>query len=197
MFIIGGLSGVVMAVPPVDIHIHDTYYIVGHIHYVLFGASILGVMGAIYFWYPKMFGRQMNEWFGKLHFALTLIFLNLTFFPMHFLGARGFPRRYAAHDHVEEFAELMPLHQFITYAAFAMGVAQLIFVVNFFGSLLFGKKAEKNPWQSNTLEWQTSSPPPHGNYDFQPIVERGPYEYSNPDYEDDFWPQTAGVENEE
>lgn len=197
MFIIGGLSGIVMAVPPVDIHIHDTYYIVGHIHYVLFGASILGVMGAIYFWYPKMFGRHMSEWLGKLHFVLTLVFLNLTFLPMHFLGARGFPRRYAAHNHVEEFAELMPLNQFITYAAFAMGAAQLIFIANFFGSLLFGRKAENNPWQSNTLEWQTSSPPPHGNYEFQPVVARWPYEYSHPSRERDFCPQTDGVVAEE
>ena len=189
MFVIGGLSGVVIAVLPVDIHLHDTYYIVGHIHYVLFGASILAVMGAIYFWFPKMFGRRMNEGLGKLHFLLTFIFLNLTFLPMHFLGARGFPRRYAAHNHIEEFAELMPINQFITYAAFAMGTAQLIFVVNFFGSLIWGRKAGRNPWNANTLEWLTGSPPGHGNFDFQPIVERGPYEYSHPDHEEDFLPQ--------
>ncbi len=189
MFVIGGLSGVVMAVPAVDIHIHDTYYIVGHIHFVLFGASMLGVMGAIYFWFPKMFGRRMNEHLGKLHFVLTFVSLNLTFFPMHFLGARGMPRRYAAHDHIQEFAELMPLNQFITYAAFAMGVAQLVFVANFLGSLLFGSRAATNPWNSNTLEWQTISPPPHGNFEFQPVVERGPYEYSHPEADRDFWPQ--------
>ena len=196
MFVIGGLSGVVMAVPPVDIHIHDTYYIVGHIHYVLFGASMLGVMGAIYFWYPKMFGRMMSSWLGKLHFLLTFVFLNLTFLPMHFLGARGFPRRYAAHDHIDEFAELMPLNQFITYAAFAMGAAQLIFVLNFLVSLFFGKRAEENPWQSTTLEWQTASPPPHGNFGFQPEVQRGPYEYSQlSSDEEDFQPQSTNKTN--
>ena len=169
MFVIGGLSGVVIAVPPVDIHLHDTYYIVGHIHYVLFGASILGVMGALYFWFPKMFGRHMNETLGKIHFFFTFVFLNLTFLPMHFLGAGGLPRRYAAHNHIEDFAELMPLNQFITFAAIAMGAAQLIFVVNFFSSLFAGTTAKKNPWNSNTLEWQTNSPPVHGNFDFQSI----------------------------
>ena len=196
MFVIGGLSGVVIAVPPVDIHLHDTYYIVGHIHYVLFGASMLGVMGAIYFWFPKMFGRNMHEGWGKLHFVLTFVCLNLTFLPMHFLGARGVPRRYAAHDQIEEFVELMPLNQFITWAAFAMGAAQLIFVINFFSSLFFGPRAQQNPWRSNTLEWQVSSPPGHGNFDFQPIVERGPYEYSHPDHVEDFWPQAVRAGNE-
>ena len=189
MFVIGGLSGIVMAVPPVDIHIHDTYYIVGHIHYVLFGASILGVFGAIYFWYPKMFGRAMSETLGKLHFALTFISLNLTFLPMHFLGARGMPRRYAAHNHIEEFAELMPIQQFITYSAFAMGIVQLIFVVNFLVCLRFGRKVSENPWNANTLDWQVKSPPPHGNFHFQPQVERGPYEFSNPEHDEDYWPQ--------
>ena len=192
MFVIGGLSGVVMAVPPVDIHIHDTYYIVGHIHYVLFGASILGVFGAIYFWYPKMFGRSMSETLGKIHFACTFISLNLTFLPMHFLGARGMPRRYAAHNHIDEFKDLMPIHEFITYSAFVMGIVQLVFVVNFFVSMRFGKKAGRNPWNSNTLDWSTVSPPPHGNFDFQPMVERGPYEFSNPDHDSDYWPQTDG-----
>ena len=189
MFVIGGLSGVVMAAPPVDIHLHDTYYIVAHFHYVLFGASILGVMGAIYFWFPKMFGRSMNESLGKLHFLLTFIFLNGTFFPMHFLGARGFPRRYANSAINDEFANLLPLNQLITYCAIAMGAAQIIFIVNFFVSMLFGKKQGRNPWKSNTLEWSAPSPPPHGNFDFQPIVERGPYEYSHPDREKDYWPQ--------
>ena len=196
MFVIGGLSGVVMAAPPVDIHLHDTYYIVAHFHYVLFGASILGVMGAIYFWFPKMFGRSMNESLGKLHFLLTFIFLNGTFFPMHFLGARGFPRRYANSDINPEFAELLPLNQFITFCALAMGAAQLIFICNFFISIFFGKRTERNPWNANTLEWLAPSPPPHGNFDFQIVVERGPYEYSHPDHEQDFWPQAEHTADE-
>ena len=188
MFVIGGLSGIVMSAPPVDIVVHDTYYIVAHLHYVLFGSSILGVFGAIYFWFPKMFGRTMNESLGKLHFLLTFIFLNCTFFPMHFLGRM--PRRYAAPFVNESLEGLQDINVFITYSAMLMGAAQLIFAINFFGSLMFGKKADRNPWRSNTLEWTAPSPPKHGNFETQPLVYRGPYEYSHPDREDDFWPQT-------
>ena len=189
MFVIGGLSGLLMAATPVDIYIHDTYYIVAHFHYVLFAGTLMGVFGAIYFWFPKMFGRKMNEWMGKAHFLLTFIFMNATFFPMHFLGARGFPRRYADPYHFESFADLLPMNQFITYAAFAMAAAQLIFLFNFLGSLIFGSRASENPWNANTLEWSVPSPPQHGNFIEQPVVVRGPYEYSRPDRSSDFWPQ--------
>ena len=188
MFVIGGLSGIVMSAPPVDIVVHDTYYIVAHLHYVLFGSSILGVFGAIYFWFPKMFGRTMNEALGKLHFLLTFVFLNCTFFPMHFLGRM--PRRYAAPYVNESLEGLQDINVFITYSAMLMGAAQLIFAVNFFGSLFFGKRADRNPWRSNTLEWTAPSPPGHGNFESQPLVYRGPYEYSHPDAAEDFWPQT-------
>ena len=188
MFVIGGLSGIVMSAPPVDIVVHDTYYIVAHLHYVLFGSSILGVFGAIYFWFPKMFGRTMSEGLGKLHFLLTFIFLNCTFFPMHFLGRM--PRRYAAPFANESLEGLQDINVFITYSAMLMGAAQLIFAVNFFGSLIFGKRADRNPWRSNTLEWTVPSPPKHGNFETQPLVYRGPYEYSHPDRDEDFWPQT-------
>ncbi len=191
MFVIGGLSGIVMSAPPVDIVIHDTYYIVAHLHYVLFASSVLGVFGAIYFWYPKMFGRMMSEKMGKLHFVLTFIFLNGTFFPMHFLSRM--PRRVADPYVYDGIKELLPLNQFMTVCAFAMGAVQIIFILNFFGSMLFGKKASRNPWNSNTLEWAAPSPPPHGNFDVQPIVRRGPYEYSHPDREEDFFPQTQAV----
>jgi len=190
MFVIGGLSGVVMAASTVDQYVHDTYYIVAHFHYVLFAGSVLGMFAAIYFWFPKMFGRMMNEPLGKLHFVLTFIFLNGTFFPMHFLGNRGFPRRYADPYQFEEWADLLPMNQFITYCAFAMGAAQLIFAVNFFWCMFFGRRAERNPWEANTLEWTTTNPPPHGNFTEQPIVHRGPYEYSHPDRQEDYWPQT-------
>ena len=188
MFVIGGLSGIVMSAPPVDIVIHDTYYIVAHLHYVLFASSVLGVMGAIYFWYPKMFGRMMNETLGKTHFLLTFIFLNGTFFPMHFLSRM--PRRIADPYISEPLKELLPLNQFMTICAICMGAVQIIFIINFFGSMVFGRKAGRNPWRSNTLEWTAPSPPPHGNFDVQPVVYRGPYEYSHPDTEDDFFPQT-------
>ncbi len=191
MFVIGGLSGIVMSAPPVDIVIHDTYYIVAHLHYVLFASSVLGVFGAIYFWYPKMFGRMMSDKLGKLHFVLTFIFLNGTFFPMHFLSRM--PRRVADPYVYDGVKELLPLNQFMTVCAFAMGAVQIIFILNFFGSMLLGKKATRNPWNSNTLEWAAPSPPPHGNFDVQPIVRRGPYEYSHPDREEDFFPQTQVV----
>ena len=188
MFVIGGLSGIVMSAPPVDIVIHDTYYIVAHLHYVLFASSVLGVLGAIYFWFPKMFGRMMNEKLGKVHFFLTFVFLNGTFFPMHFLSRM--PRRVADPYIYEGLKDLLPLNQFMTICAIGMGLTQLIFVANFFGSMFFGSQAGRNPWNANTLEWATISPPPHGNFDVQPIVRRGPYEYSHPDTESDFLTQT-------
>lgn len=189
MFVIGGLSGLVMAAPPVDIFIHDTYYIVAHLHYVLFGASVLGVFAAIYFWFPKMFGRSMNEGLGKLHFLLTFIFLNGTFFPMHFLGARGVPRRYADLNEFEGFAGLEPINELMTWCAIGMGFAQLIFLLNFFVSMLFGKRVGRNPWKANSLEWTVPSPPGHGNFESQPVVYRGAYEYSHPETETDYFPQ--------
>lgn len=189
MFVIGGLSGIVMSAPPIDIVIHDTYYIVAHLHYVLFGSSVLGVFGAIYFWFPKMFGRLMNETFGKIHFLLTFIFLNGTFFPMHFLSRM--PRRVADPYVYEGLRDLLPLNQFMTICAFAMGAVQIIFLINFFGSMMFGPKAGRNPWNSNTLDWSAPSPPPHGNFDVQPIVRRGPYEYSRPEMKEDFCPQSS------
>ncbi len=191
MFVIGGLSGILMAATPVDIYIHDTYMIVAHFHYVLFAGTLMAVFGAITYWFPKMFGRMMNDSLGKLHFALTFIFLNGTFFPMHFLGARGFPRRYADPYHIGAFADLLPLNRFITYCAFGMAAAQIVFIVNFAWSLVAGRRAAENPWQANTLEWSTASPPPHGNFATIPIVYRGPYEYSHPEHESDFLPQST------
>ncbi len=185
MFIIGGLSGILMAANTVDEFVHDTYYIVAHFHYVLFAGTIMGVFAAICFWFPKMFGRTMNEGLGKLHFLLTFIFLNGTFFPMHILGWRGFPRRYADPYHLEQFRDLLPLNRWITYCAFALAAAQLIFVFNFFWSMLAGRKASNNPWNATTLEWSTSSPPPHENFDVIPEVHRGAYEYSQPTSEGD------------
>lgn len=190
MFVIGGLSGVVMASPAIDIMVHDTYFIVAHFHYVLFGSSMFGVFAAIQYWYPKMFGRMMNETLGKMHFVLTFIFLNGTFFPMHFLGARGFPRRYADPYVVESFRDLLPLNQFITWCALGMAAAQILFVINFLGSLFLGRRAVDNPWRANTLDWQTASPPGHGNFVVEPVVYRGAYEYSVPGRAEDYWPQT-------
>ncbi|MFO0913331.1 MAG: cbb3-type cytochrome c oxidase subunit I [Pirellulales bacterium] len=190
MFIIGGLSGIFMAATPVDIFIHDTYFIVAHFHYVLFGGTAMAVFGSIYFWYPKMFGRMMNEFWGKVHFFLTFIFLNGTFFTMHVLGAVGFPRRLADPYHYETFRHLLPMNQFMTICAIGMVSVQVIFAANFIYSMFFGAEAGRNPWRANSLEWAAPSPPGHGNFDFQPIVYRGPYEYGSPETDRDFYPQT-------
>ncbi|RIK84215.1 MAG: cytochrome c oxidase subunit I [Planctomycetota bacterium] len=189
MFIIGGLSGIYMAATPVDIFIHDTYFIVAHFHYVLFSGTAMAVMGAIYFWFPKMFGRMMHDGWGKVHFLLTFIFLNGTFYPMHLLGMVGFPRRLADPYHYETFAHLLPMNQFMTWCAIGMVATQIIFAINFFYSMFYGPKAGRNPWHANGLEWCAPSPPGHGNFDFQPIVYRGPYEYGSPETDEDYYPQ--------
>ena len=190
MFIIGGLSGIFMAATPIDIFIHDTYFIVAHFHYVLFAGTAMAVFGAIYFWFPKMFGRMMNDNWGKLHFLLTFIFLNCVFYPMHILGMVGFPRRLADPYHYKTFAHLLWLNQFMSICAILMVATQVIFIVNFFYSIFFGPRASRNPWHCNTLEWQAPSPPGHGNFDFQPVIYRGAYEYGSPEVETDYYPQT-------
>jgi cytochrome c oxidase subunit 1 len=190
MFIIGGLSGIFMAATPVDIFIHDTYFIVAHFHYVLFAGTAMAVFGAIYFWFPKMFGRMMNEFLGKWHFFLTFIFLNGTFFTMHILGAVGFPRRLADPYPYKTFEHLLPMNQFMTVCAIAMVASQIFFVINFFYSMFFGPPVGRNPWHANSLEWMAPSPPGHGNFDVQPIVHRGPYEYNSPEVDTDYYPQT-------
>jgi len=190
MFIIGGLSGIFMAATPVDIFIHDTYFIVAHFHYVLFAGTAMGVFGSIYFWFPKMFGRMMNDSWGKLHFFLTFVFLNGTFYTMHILGAVGFPRRLADPYHYKTFAHLLPMNQFMSVCAICMVSVQIIFAVNFIYSIFFGPVAGRNPWKANGLEWAAPSPPGHGNFDFQPIVYRGPYEYGSPEVDTDYYPQT-------
>ncbi len=197
MFIVGGLSGIFMAAVPVDIYIHDTYIIVAHFHYVVFGTTMFGVFGAIQFWFPKMFGRRMNETLGKWHFLLTYIGFNGAFFPMHMLGIAGFPRRYAdpyIHPYLEH---LLPLNQFITISAMIMGFAQFLLLYNFgsnaLKTMLYGpdKTTGRNPWNANGLEWTAPSPPGHGNFDIPPVCYRGPYEYSNPNRANqDYWMQT-------
>jgi len=189
MFVIGGLSGIFMASTPVDIFIHDTYFIVAHIHYVLFGGSMFAVFAGIYYWYPKMFGRMMNHKWGIIHFILTFIFFNLTFFPMHILGVGGMMRRIYDTTQYAHLKHFQPMNVFITFSAFILGLGQIPFVINFFGSLFWGKKADRNPWEANTLEWSTSSPPPHGNFETVPVVYRGPYEYSSPESKLDWLPQ--------
>jgi len=187
-FVIGGLSGIYMASTPVDIYIHDTYFIVAHFHYVVAGI-IFGMFAALYYWFPKMFGRMMNERLGKIHFILTYIFFNGAFFPMHFLGVAGHMRRIYNPMQYEFLSHMQWWNQFITYSAFCLFLSQLPFVYNFFWSLFAGPRAESNPWRANTLEWSTPSPPGHGNFAITPTVYRGPYEYSSPLVKEDWLPQ--------
>jgi cytochrome c oxidase subunit I len=189
MFVIGGLSGVFMAAAPVDIYIHDTYYIVAHLHYVLFGGSLFAIFAAITYWYPKMFGRLMSPTAGKVHFWLTFVFYNAVFFPMHNLGLQGHMRRIYDPNQYEFLRHLQPLNTFISVSAFALFASQLIFAGNFIASWFTGAPAGMNPWRDNGLEWTVASPPPHGNFAAVPHVYRGPYEYSSPLVEEDFLPQ--------
>lgn len=197
MFVVGGLSGIWMASVPTDIYFHDTYYIVAHFHYVLFGATLFGVFGAIHFWFPKMFGRMMDERLGKLHFVLTFIGFNGTFFPMHLLGIAGFPRRLADPYQYPVFEHLRPLNQGMTYFAILMGCAQFILLYNFFSSMFRGQRVGRNPWNANGLEWTAPSPPGHGNFESVPVVYRGPYEYSSPLVEEDYLLQTTYLPQED
>jgi cytochrome c oxidase subunit 1 len=197
LFVIGGLSGIFMAATPVDVYIHDTYFIVAHLHYVLFMSSVFGIFAAIYYWFPKMFGRTMNETLGRTHFALTFLASNCTFYPMHLVGTAGLRRR--IFDPTASVFEnnVQFLNQFMTVSAIILGLVQIIFFVNFFWSLFRGQRVGRNPWHSNTLEWSAPSPPPHGNFESPPVVYRGPYEYARPDMEEDYLPQDRRVENEQ
>ncbi|MDP2602784.1 MAG: cbb3-type cytochrome c oxidase subunit I [Deltaproteobacteria bacterium] len=191
-FLIGGLSGIFMASTPVDIFIHDTYYIVAHFHYVVAGI-IFALFAAVYYWFPKMFGRMTNEPLGKIHFVLTYIFFNGAFFPMHFLGVGGHMRRIYNPMQYEFLMPLQYWNVFITVSALILGASQIFFLFNFFWSLFAGKKAERNPWQANTLEWVAPTPTPHGNFEVQPVVYRGPYEYSSPEVKEDWLPQDKNL----
>ena len=189
MFLIGGLTGIFAASLPVDLYIHDTYFIVGHLHYVLFGGSLFGAFAGITYWFPKMFGRQLSERLGKLHFALTFLLFNGVMFPMFILGIGGMPRRIYDWSGYAHLAHFGPLNRMMSVSAFLLFLTQLIFAANFVWSLLRGKRAPENPWESTTLEWATPSPPPHGNFAHPPTVYHGPYEYSVPGRRTDWLPQ--------
>jgi cytochrome c oxidase subunit I len=196
MFVIGGLSGIWMACTPVDMYIHDTYFIVAHIHYVLFGGSLFGIFAGVTYWYPKMFGRMMNETIGKVHFWITFVAFNCTFFPMHILGMAGHMRRIYNPQQYDFLKPIIPINEFISISAFVLGAAQFIFLANLIYSYIKGAKATENPWNANTLEWTTPSPPPHGNWPGTvPVVYRGPYEYSSPEVAEDFLPQSLLIEH--
>ncbi len=189
-FISGGLTGIYLGNAAMDIQLHDSYFVVAHFHLVMGSAAIFGMFAGIYHWFPKMFGRMMNNTLGYFHFWFTFISAYLVFFPMHFMGLAGVPRRYYQFTLLKEFEVWADVNVMITIAAMLGGIAQLFFLFNFFYSIFKGKRAEQNPWQSNTLEWSTPVEHLHGNWPGEiPAVYRGPYEYSRPDREEDFFPQ--------
>jgi cytochrome c oxidase subunit 1 len=192
MFGIGGLTGLPLGLSSPDIHLHDTYYVIAHFHYVVAPGTIFALFAGIYYWFPKATGRQMSEFLGKLHFWPSLICMNLIFMPMFILGLAGVSRR--LYDGGAVYAHAQPVLQWnrvSSYAAWALALAQIPFIINFFWSMKKGKKAEANHWQATTLEWTDApSPPPHGNFPKLPQVYRGPYEYGVPGHAQDFLPQS-------
>jgi cytochrome c oxidase subunit 1 len=172
MFVIGGISGVMVAAVPFDIHVHDTYFIVAHLHYVLFGGSVFGLYAGIYHWFPKMFGRMMNEKLGQLHFVLNFIGFNLAFMPMHKLGLEGMNRRVAEYD-----PKFATLNLVCTIGTYILASSTIPFLINVVWSWTKGEKAPSNPWQGLTFEWMTTSPPPAENFAVDPVFTIGAYEY--------------------
>ena len=192
-FLIGGVTGIYLGASGADIYFHDTYFVLAHFHYTFFPIAIIGVFAGITFWYPKMFGRMMNETLGKIHFWGTVIPFNFIFIPLFVLGAAGQHRRIYNYEHFPELATgpLYAMRETATYALIVLLLFQIPFLWNFFTSMWIGKEAGNNPWRSNTLEWTTESPPGHGNWKELPTVYRGPYEYSVPGRSEDYWPQNA------
>ena len=183
MFVFAGITGIMLASAPVDIHVNNTYFVVGHFHYVIYGAAVMGLYAALYHWFPKMTGRMYSEGLGKLHFALTFLGTNLCFFPMHPLGLQGMPRRVASYD-----PEFIFWNVLASLGGFLLGVSTIPFILNMVSSWVQGEKAPKNPWRAIGLEWLVSSPPSHENFEELPIVISEPYGYgkdeplvSNPD----------------
>jgi len=195
VFVTGGVSGLFLAQPSLDLQLHDTYFVVAHFHMIMGVASIFGIFTAMYYWFPKMYGRAMSERLGKLHFWITFPGVYAIFMPMHFLGLVGHPRRYSDLTNFAFLAPLQKVHLFITIVAFITMAAQLIFLFNFFWSMKYGKKTEVNPWHATTLEWTVPSPPPHDNFAGNlPEVYRGPYEYAVPGAAEDYVPQHLAPE---
>ncbi|SCY75049.1 cytochrome c oxidase subunit I [Flavobacterium caeni] len=189
-FITGGLTGIILGDSTLDINVHDTYFVVAHFHLVMGISALYGMFAGIYHWYPKMFGRMLNKNLGYVHFWVTTVCAYGVFFPMHFIGLAGLPRRYYTNTAFPLFDELQDVNVLITLFALVGGAFQLVFLYNFFASIFFGKRAEQNPWRSTTLEWTAPVEHMHGNWPGEiPEVHRWPYDYSKPGHDDDFVPQ--------
>jgi cytochrome c oxidase subunit 1 len=191
LFVAGGITGLILGQSSLDLPMHDTYIVPAHFHLVMGVASIFGMFAAFYFWFPKMFGRFMNETIGKIHFWITFIGVYAIFMPMHIMGIVGMPRRYSSFAEYRFLDSLHPLVVLVSVAAVVTISAQVIFYFNVFWSLFKGKKAGDNPWDATTLEWTTATPPPHDNFaGVLPTVYHGPYEYAVPGAPNDFVMQT-------
>jgi cytochrome c oxidase subunit 1 len=191
-FITGGLTGIILGDSTLDINIHDTYFVVAHFHLVMGISALYGLFAGVYHWFPKLFGKMMNKNLGYIHFWVTAIAAYGVFFPMHFIGMAGLPRRYYTNTAFPYFDDLANINVVITVFALLAGAAQLVFLYNFISSMFFGKKAEMNPWRSNTMEWTAPVEHLHGNWPGKiPHVYRWAYDYSKPGQEEDFVLQTT------
>lgn len=196
LFVAGGITGLILGQSSLDLPMHDTYIVLGHFHLVMGVASIFGMFAATYFWFPKMFGRMMSERMGQIHFWVTFVGVYAIFVPMHVMGLVGMPRRFSSFTEYEFLKELHPLVVFVSISAIITITVQLLFYFNLFWSMFKGKKAGDNPWEATTLEWNTTTPPPHDNFaGVLPTVYRGPYEFAVPGAPNDYMMQTdSGAE---